>query len=301
MQYRRDSRKVDGFLLYDKPLRVSSNAALQQLRRLYRAERAGHTGTLDPLASGLMLICFGRATRFAGELLASSKTYLAEITLGITTDTGDSEGAVLEVREIPYPETAFEETLAGFQGEIMQTPPMYSALKQGGVPLYRMARQGREVHREPRRISIFSLLLEGVSLPRLKIRVTCSKGTYIRVLAEDIGAALGCGAHLSGLRRTDLGGFRLDDAYRLDQLQEMSESQRDACLQPTDRLISNRPALTLSEDGARRFVLGQAIPAGPIGSLVEGETRVYQESGVFLGTGLVDASGVVHPKRVFAP
>jgi tRNA pseudouridine55 synthase len=298
MQKRRDARRVDGFLLYDKPKGRSSNAALQHVRRIFRAERAGHTGTLDPMASGLLVICFGQSTRFAGELLGAPKTYLAELTLGTRTDTGDAEGKVISSKPFELDASDLEPVLGKFQGEILQVPPMHSALKRDGVPLYRLARQGIEVPRNPRPVTIHSICLQRVSLPTLQILVTCSKGTYIRVLAEDIGQTLGCGAFLSGLVRLGLGPFQLQEAQSDESLASLSEVERDLCLQPPDRLISTFPGLILEPGAAERFGHGQAIAAKASQS---GEHRVYDAAGQFLGTGVADGLGMLHPKRVFPP
>jgi len=298
MQKRRDARRVDGFLLYDKPKGISSNAALQHVRRLYRAERAGHTGTLDPMASGLLVICFGQSTRFSGELLGARKTYLAELTLGTRTDTGDGEGRVTSSQPLDLDETDIEPALERFRGEILQVPPMHSALKRDGVPLYRLARQGIEVPRNPRPVTIHSLLLKRVSLPSVQILVSCSKGTYIRVLAEDIGSALGCGAFLSGLVRLGLGPFQLQEAQTTESLAALSEAGRDRCLQPPDRLIASFPALTLEGSSAAGFAHGQPV-AAPMAH--PGEHRVYDAAGLFLGTGVADGQGMLHPRRVLAP
>ena len=298
MQKRRDSRRVDGFLLYDKPKGVGSNSALQHLRKLFRAERAGHTGTLDPLASGLLVICFGQSTRFAGELLGAQKTYLAEVTLGTRTDTGDGEGKVISSQKLDLQDSEIEPVLDKFRGEILQMPPMHSALKRDGVPLYRLARQGIEVPRNPRPVTIYSLKLKRVSLPSLQILVTCSKGTYVRVLAEDIGLALGCGAFLSGLVRIGLGTFQLQEAYTTESLACLSEPQRDRCLRPSDQLISSFPSIAVGSTAATRFSHGQPIPTELASS---GEHRVYNSDGLFIGTGVADGLGMLHPRRVFPP
>ncbi len=298
MQKRRDARRVDGFLLYDKPKGVSSNKALQYVRKLYRAERAGHTGTLDPMASGLLVICFGQSTRFAGELLGAQKTYLAELTLGTRTDSGDGEGNIISTQPIEVNESQIEPALDKFRGDILQTPPMHSALKRDGVPLYRLARQGIEVARNPRPVTIYSIQIKRISLPTLQILVTCSKGTYIRVLAEDIGTALGCGAFLSGLIRQGLGPFALQDAQSTDTLTLLSEAERDSFLQPSDRLIATFPSLILEASVAVKFGHGQPTPAEGTQS---GEHRIYDGAGTFIGTGIADGLGMLYPRKVFPP
>jgi len=297
-QARRVYRKLDGFLLYDKPRGIGSNGALQHVRWLYRAERAGHTGTLDPLASGLLVICFGQATRFAGELLASEKTYLADIRLGQRTSTGDAEGDILEERPVPDALPDIASTLAGFLGDILQIPPMHSALKRDGVPLYRLARKGIEIPREPRKVTIYSIALEGMSLPQLSIRVTCSKGTYIRVLAEDIGKALGCGAHLSRLERTGIGPFELKDAVSEEVLAGSSDAERLARIRPAEGLAFAYPAIHVDALSAAKFCQGQSIVTT---APAPGEYRIYDDLGRFLGTGESNDQRVLHPKRVLLP
>lgn len=223
-------RRIDGVLLLDKPAGASSNAALQRTKWLFNAAKAGHTGTLDPMATGLLLLCFGRATKFAGMLLDADKTYRAAVRLGVTTDTADAEGGVLETRPVEVSQARVREALVQFTGEIEQVPPMYSALKRDGKPLYEYARQGIELERPPRRVTIHELRLLSFGGDQFEIEVACSKGTYIRTLAADIGEALGCGAHLSALRRTRIGDFDVTDACSLDQLAQMDESARDGRL-----------------------------------------------------------------------
>ena len=217
---------VDAALLLDKPLGLSSNAALQRAKRIYRAAKAGHAGTLDPLASGLLVVLFGEATKFAGPLLDADKEYLATLKLGERTATGDAEGEVLEKKTVQVTEAGLLSVLQRFQGEIEQVPPMHSALKHEGTPLYRLARRGEKVERTARRVRISELQLLKCDGAALELRVVCSKGTYIRVLAEDIGEALGCGAHLSALRRTASGRFRIEEAIGLEALEEMNAEER---------------------------------------------------------------------------
>ena len=234
-------RPLDGVLLFDKPLELSSNIALQKVRRLFQAEKAGHTGTLDPLATGLLSICFGEATKFSVGLLESDKSYQARIRLGQTTTTGDAEGEITASHDVAVSEADVQEALRGLRGEIQQLPPMYSALKHQGKPLYEYIRKGETVERELRNIVIHELVLEQFCDNELIVSVRCSKGTYVRTLAEDIGKALGCGAHLTGLRRTGTGQFSLQDAYTLPQLEAMSSAARDVCLMPLDcMLITHR-------------------------------------------------------------
>ena len=253
-------RPVHGVLLLDKPLGLSSNDALQKAKWLLRAEKAGHTGTLDPLATGVLPLCFGAATKFSQLQLDADKTYEAVAQLGTTTTTGDAEGAVLKQRPADVSQADLDRIRASFQGLIRQLPPMYSALKKDGKPLYEYARAGVEVEREEREVTIRALALTLVSAqdgPRaMRLLVTCSKGTYIRTLAQDIGEALGCGAHLTALRRVGTGGFTVAQCVRLDQLQDMEEAQRLACLLPVDALLAGHMVVTLPDDDAGRFLSG---------------------------------------------
>jgi tRNA pseudouridine55 synthase len=295
---------LDGVLLLDKPIGLSSNDALIRAKRLYLAKKAGHTGTLDPLASGLLPLCFGEATKFSQDLLEADKTYEATMRLGIRTTTGDAEGEALDTREVRCDVAAIDAALARFVGEIVQVPPMYSALKRDGKPLYEYARAGQTVEREGRRVTIHVLERIGCALPDVSFRVTCSKGTYVRTLAEDIGEVLGCGAHLVALRRTGVGALTLDHAVTLDALSDAPEGERDAWLRPVDALLSTFPSLTLVADGTRRLLQGQRIRLADLGvatsGFAEGETvRVYDEGGRLLGVGVIN-SGVLAPKRLLA-
>jgi len=227
-------RPVDGLVLLDKPTGISSNHALQAVRRLYAAAKAGHTGALDPLASGMLPLCFGESTRLAGLLLNADKAYQTTATLGARSNTGDSDGELFDQRAVPeYSDVEIEAILAQFRGDQLQTPPMYSALKHKGQPLYKLARKGIEIERPPRAISIRSLALTGRSQNQLHLEIECTKGTYIRSLVEDIGAALGCGAHVSALRRTWVQGFRGQTMRTLEDLQQMTEAELGQCLLPT--------------------------------------------------------------------
>jgi len=286
-------RDVDGVLLLDKPPGMTSNAALQKAKWLLRANKAGHTGTLDPLASGLLPLCFGEATRFAQRLLDAPKGYLATIRFGATTTTGDAEGDVLETRSVTFSRADLEAALARFTGEQMQVPPMHSALKVDGQPLYRLARAGAEVARVPRRIAVHALACQDWHAPDAIVTVACSKGTYVRVLAEDIGRALGCGAHLAGLRRTATGGFRLEDAVSLAAFEAMDEPARMACLRPTAGLLDGMPRVYVDAAQARRFLHGQAVPAA---DCTDGEHAVFSGERL-LGLAAV-AAGVAQPTRV---
>lgn len=284
-------------MLLDKPVSISSNHALQAVKRLYRAQKAGHAGTLDPLASGLLPVLMGDATKFSGYLLEAAKGYQAEIRLGITTSTADAEGEILEKKPVSVTRTELEAVLGRFVGSQTQVPPMYSALKRNGTPLYVLARRGESVERTPRAIEIFELDLLAFGDQRATLQVSCSKGTYVRTLAEDIGAVLGCGAHLSALRRTATGAFRIEQSVTLESLGSMSESERDACLVPSDGVLRQLPRVDLEPGVEVRFGHGQAVPVGP---LPEGTYRAYESGGRFLGLGTVDASGMLAPKRLLA-
>jgi tRNA pseudouridine55 synthase len=289
-------RCVDGVLLLDKPGGMTSNAALQTARRLFRAAKAGHTGTLDPLATGLLPLCFGEATKFSSDLLAADKTYEAEIGFGVRTATGDAEGEVLERRAPEFERPDLEAALTKFRGRILQVPPMYSALKRDGQPLYKLARQGVTVEREAREVDIAELSLLDFSPERCRVRVACSKGTYIRTLAEDIGNALGCGAHLTALRRTAVGGVSIAQAVTLDVLDALPEEERNRRLLPLDALLQDLPALRLDEAMGRRFMHGNPVPAG---HGIEGKCRVHGVGGL-LGIAWVDACGILYPRRLVA-
>ena len=286
----------DAALLLDKPVGMSSNRALLAAKRIYAARKAGHAGTLDPLASGLLVVLFGEATKFAGPLLDADKEYLATLKLGETTTTGDAEGEVLERKEVRVDERNLGRVLEAFHGEIDQVPPMHSALKRGGVPLYRLARRGEQVERAPRRVTIRALELVERGSEHLGLRVRCSKGTYVRVLAEDIGRALGCGAHLSALRRTASGSFGIQDAAPLESLDAMTASQRAARLIPLARLLEPLPRAELDERQAARFRKGQ-----PLESFAgEGLRAVYGADGSVIGLGQAGPGGVLRPLRLVA-
>jgi len=286
-------RAIDGVLLLDKPTGMTSNGALQRAKRLYNAQKAGHTGTLDPLASGLLPLCFGEATKFAQRLLDAPKGYLATIRFGATTTTGDAEGEIRETRPVNFTHADLDSTLARFVGPLMQTPPIYSALKVEGRPMYRYARAGEDVPRTPRAIVVHALDLVEWAGSDAIVAVSCSKGTYVRVLAEDIGAALGCGAHLAGLRRTATGGFRLDDAVSLERIEAMSDADRLGLLRPAAILVAEMARLAVDEAEARRFGQGQALPAP---SSADGEYAVFAGDRLL---GVADvADGLARPRRV---
>jgi tRNA pseudouridine55 synthase len=291
-------RGLDAALLLDKPPGPSSNAALQQARRLLGAAKAGHAGTLDPLASGLLVILFGEATKFAGTLLGQDKEYAATVRLGETTSTGDAQGDVTGRRPVEVTDAAIRAALARFLGKIAQVPPMYSALKRGGVPLYALARRGRSVARAPREIEISELELLGRRGRDIDIRVRCSKGTYVRALAEDIGAALGTGAHLAALRRLASGAFRVEDATGLDALGAMQPSERERRLLPVAALLAGLPRADLEAAAEARFRNGQAVR---LPGLRGGVCAVYGSDGSVIGLGEAAPDGALKPLRLVAP
>ncbi|ADE11721.1 tRNA pseudouridine(55) synthase TruB [Sideroxydans lithotrophicus] len=295
-QFKRVKRPLDGVLLFDKPLELSSNTALQKVRRLYGAEKAGHTGTLDPLATGLLPVCFGEATKFTTALLDADKRYRATIRLGQRTTTGDAEGEITETRQVEVNETQARAVLAMFMGETQQLPPMHSAIKHQGRPLYEYIRKGETVERELRPVFIRELTLERLQGDELEFSVLCSKGTYVRTLAEDISEKLGCGGHLVALRRTGIGEFSLKDAYTLAQLEGMDDVQRDASLLPLDRLVQNLPRLELDEVQANRLAQGQRL--GLSDMYPDGKRRLYA-AGRFIGLGDLEG-GRLSPSRLLS-
>lgn len=288
---------MDGVLLLDKPLGMSSNTALQAARRLFNAAKAGHTGTLDPLATGLLPLCFGEATKFASELLHADKAYRATVRLGIATDTADAEGAVISQCEVNVSDAELAAVLQRFRGGIEQLPPMYSALKRDGKPLYEYARQGIELERTPRRVTIAKLELLSFDGRDAVVDVDCSKGTYIRTLAADIGAALGCGAHLLALRRTRVAELAVGQAVTLDAIEALSAAEREGRLAPLDALVANLPQVQLSAADSARMRHGQAIPwAGRAGERL----RMYASEQHFIGVGTVTAEGLLQAQRLVA-
>ncbi|NKN32547.1 tRNA pseudouridine(55) synthase TruB [Marichromatium bheemlicum] len=302
---RRPGRNITGILLLDKPCGLSSNDALQRVKRFYQAKKAGHTGSLDPLATGLLPCCLGDSTKFSTYLLDADKRYRVRVRLGVTTTTADAEGEVLETRAVEgIDEARVREVIAGFIGTISQLPPMYSAVKHQGQRLYKLARQGVEVERTPREIEIFALDLINCELPEIELDVHCSKGTYVRTLAEDIGHELGCGAHVSALRRTGVGPYREGETafVTLDQVEAMAAAeegalaQLDAQLLALDSALGHWPAVRLSADAAFYLRQGQAVlvPQAP----TEGLVRLYDPSEQFLGVGCILDDGKVQPKRL---
>jgi len=293
-------RRVDGVVLLDKPVGITSNDALQQAKRLFRARKAGHTGSLDPLASGMLPICMGEATKFSAFLLDADKFYRVECKLGEKTTTADSEGEVIETRPVgDYDGETIEAALTRFRGDIMQLPPMFSALKHQGKRLYELAREGIEVERELRPITIHELTLIEHQDDLLTLEVRCSKGTYIRTLAEDIGELLGCGAHVSALRRLEVGPYLAANMVTLEQLAAASDEGNhalDELLLPIESAISNWPDLMLNDDAAYYLKQGQPIlmPKAPS----EGWVRLYSSKNGFLGVGEMMDDGRVAPKRL---
>jgi len=291
---------VDGVLLIDKPVGLSSNDALTKVKRIVNAKKAGHTGTLDPFATGLLPLCFGEATKFSQDLLEADKTYDAVVHLGVTTTTGDTEGEVVETRPVDVTVSQIEAALARFRGPILQVPPMYSALKRDGKALYEYAREGITLEREARPVTIHKLEMLAYEAPMLTIRVTCSKGTYVRVLGEDIGAALGCGAHLNALRRIEVGALTVAGMVTLEQLQAHADPL--SLLAPVDALLSSFPRVDLTPELAARFLNGQrlALNREPV-ALPEttGRVRVYND-GKLLGTAILQDYGVLAPERLIA-
>ena len=295
---------VHGVLLLDKQVGVSSNDALIKAKWLLSALKAGHTGTLDPFATGLLPLCFGEATKFAQDLLDADKTYETIVHLGITTNTGDTEGEAIETKPVDVTREQIDAVLAQFRGDILQVPPMYSALKRDGKPLYEYAREGITLEREARPVTIHLLEFVAYQAPFLTLRVRCSKGTYIRVLGEDIGAALGCGAHLNALRRIQVGDLFINSAITIEQLAATEEGARSALLAPVDALLTSFPALYLSEELARRFLHGQRLALGKEDIVVpaeQGRVRVYREADkALLGTGLLQEFSILAPERLIS-
>lgn len=297
-----ERRAIDGILLLDKPDGMSSNAALQKVRYLLRAKKGGHTGSLDPLATGLLPLCFGQATKVSGFLLDADKRYRVVVRLGATTTTGDREGEVLESRPFEHvSRDQVEAALPRFCGEIEQVPPMYSALKHEGQRLYQLARQGVQVERAARTVHIYELVLVDFAPGRVELDVHCSKGTYVRSLAEDLGEALGCGAHVEALRRTGLGPFDARRMLTLPQIEALAAEGQAALLAallPIDCALDGWPAVQLGSDAAFYIRQGQAVfcPQGPSGGWV----RIYGPESAFIGMGEVLDDGRLAPKRLLA-
>lgn len=299
MKKNTSKRKIHGILLLDKPLQISSNDALQRVKHLFYAMKAGHTGSLDPLASGMLPICFGEATKFSQFLLEADKRYFVVAKLGIKTTTGDAEGSIVEER--PVQEISAEKlnaVLKQFNGAIQQIPSMYSAIKHQGKPLYQLARQGLTVERQARTVHIYELKLLAQTADTLTLEIACSKGTYIRTLVEDIGLALGCGAHVSALRRLTTANFAENEMVSLDALQKLAHDpmQMDQYLLPIDAAVRHIPLLTVSSAAAFYLERGQAIisPQAP----KEGLVRIWVGTDRFLGIGEILSDGRVTPRKL---
>lgn len=296
---KKTGRAVSGILLLDKPKGISSNKALQQVKNLYKAQKAGHTGSLDPLATGVLPVCLGEATKVSGFLLDADKKYRVQIKLGEKTTTADAEGEVIATASLDaVSESSITDILPEFIGVQQQLPPMYSALKHQGERLYKLAREGIEVEREPREITIFDLELISVDLPYFELDVHCSKGTYVRTLAEDIGEKLGCGAHVTELRRTAVGVFD-GEPLTMEQLESAAEqgfAGLDPLLMPTDSALSDWEGVHLSADMSYYVRQGQAVmvPKAPANGMI----RLYDEKNGFLGVGIIQSDGKVAPKRL---
>lgn len=295
---RRASRRVDGVVLLNKPLGISSQQAVSRVRHAFHAAKAGHTGTLDPAADGLLPVCLGEATKFSHLLLDADKTYIATVRLGVVTNTGDADGEVIATRPPVNDPALITQVLEKFRGAIVQTPPMHSALKHKGVPLYEYARKGVEIARAPRTVHIYDLQVIENKENFLKLRVHCSKGTYIRVLAEDIGMALGCGASLSGLTRIGTGLFDLahQAVCTLDELNALPEAERHHRLLPVDAMLSGLPELRVDAVQAERLLLGQKL--GLKQAEITGLARVYGPNQRFLGLVEVGEGGRTVPQRM---
>ena len=293
-------RDIDGIVVLDKATGVTSNAALQDVKRLYEANKAGHTGSLDPLATGVLPLCLGEATKVSQFLLDADKQYRARIKLGVRTDSGDSEGRILSQQDnVLLQREDIEKALKVFTGEIEQLPPMYSALKKDGVPLYKLARAGKTVEREPRRVTIHRIELTAFVDDEVEVEIDCSKGTYIRTIADDLGEALGCGGHIVALRRTRAGDFTEDDCVKLETLRTEKEEngleQIDQHLIAMDRAVSNLPEVRLPEITASQLRHGQAVMVRHLPA--DGLVRLYEDE-QFIGIGCIDDDGKVAPRRL---
>jgi len=297
---RKKGRSIDGIVILDKAIGISSNRALQEVKRIFDAQKAGHTGSLDPLATGVLPLCLGEATKVSQFLLDSDKKYRTRIKLGVRTDSGDCEGNVLEsCTDFQISQQQVEEALTPFRGEIEQVPPMYSALKVNGVPLYKMARKGQTIEREARRITVYSIELTAFEGDELELEIACSKGTYIRTIADDLGQALGCGAHIIALRRTQAGAFTEADCITTQALIEECEagglSVIDEHLIPMDKAIEDLPEVVLPSITASFIKNGQPVLVRHLPE--EGLVRLYEEE-QFIGIGCIDDDGKVAPRRL---
>ena len=300
---------LDGMLLLDKPAGPSSNQALQRVKHLLNARKVGHTGTLDPIATGLLPLCFGETTKVSGLFLDANKHYQTCIRLGVATDTGDRQGAIVRERPVAVSRRQLDAALARFRGHFTQIPPMYSALKQNGQPLYKLAREGVSVARAPRPVTVYALTLEAWRDDLLVLRIACSRGFYVRTLAADLGEALGCGAHVRELRRTGVGGFRVEDAVTVAQLEAADcPAARQAFLFPTERALAHLPEINLPDNLAFYLCRGRAVRAPVSPSVSSGRppktpptglVRVYSDGAGFLGLAELTDDGKVTPRRLF--
>lgn len=304
MARRRKGRPVDGILLLDKPTGASSNHILQQVRRMYNAQKAGHTGSLDPLASGMLPICFGEATKFSQYLLNSDKAYRVTGKLGETTTSADAEGEIRETRPVDVTESKLNDVVKSFQGETMQIPSMYSALKHNGQPLYKLARQGITVERKARPIHIYRIELERFEGNTFSLYVECSKGTYIRNLIEDIGEILGCGAHVTVLRREWVAHFKTENMIALDSLQELRDNDQfeamDQLLYPVEEALYGYPSVELDTDSSFYFLQGQAVTVANVDHENKPVIKVFNPEHRFLGVAELNDDLQLSPKRVIA-
>ncbi|RDF03042.1 tRNA pseudouridine(55) synthase TruB [Aggregatibacter aphrophilus] len=298
---RKRGRDIHGVFLLDKPQGMSSNDIMQKVKRIFQANKAGHTGALDPLATGMLPICLGEATKFSQFLLDADKRYLVTAKLGERTDTSDAEGQIVETREVKVKTPEILTALEQFRGDILQVPTMFSALKHNGKPLYEYARQGITVEREARPITIFELNFIEYNAPYLTLEVHCSKGTYIRTLVDDLGEVLGCGAHVTMLRRTAVADYPTEKMLDWNALQALAESQDlsllDALLLPMDTAVAKLPALTLNESQTQGIGFGQRIKFDNPNSL-QGQVRLFSHENRFLGVAVIDENNVIRPQRL---
>jgi len=293
-------RDVNGIVLLDKPQGITSNQALQRVKRIFNANKAGHTGSLDPLATGMLPICLGEATKISGYLLDADKRYQAHCRLGVRTDSADADGEVIAQKSVDgITLVQIEAALRAFTGAIQQIPPMHSALKRNGVPLYKLARKGIEVEREPRAVTIYSLVLDEFEEDNLVLTVHCSKGTYVRTLADDIGEMLGCGAHITALRRLQVDPFSESGLWSIEQLntlQEQGLTELDAALLPVEAGLADWPAVTLSEESEFYLRQGQSVFVPKQQN--QGLVRLDGHAGSLVGIGIIDEDGRLAPKRL---
>ena len=302
MSKRKSGRNVHGIILLDKRLGVSSNRALQEVRRLFNANKAGHTGSLDPLATGLLPICLGEATKVSSYLLDADKRYQVTCQLGILTDSGDSDGNVIETKPVAeFSQQQLATLVKQFVGEQQQVPPMYSALKHQGQPLYKLARQGIEVERKSRQITIYDIQILACTTDTFTLDVTCSKGTYIRTLVEDISQALGCGGHVTMLRRIEVAGYQEAQSISIEQLDSLAQQEGiaalDKCLLPTEDALPDWPAIDVSDEMVTALRYGQAVQVEH--AFERANVRLFDQEKAFLGLGEMSETGLVAPKRVF--